>query len=343
MPKICYEDHRFSGENLAIIEQANELIADYEEQGLSLTLRQLYYRFVAADLIPNSQKSYDKLGDVISNARLAGLVDWDAIEDRGRNLIAHSHWSHPREIIETAARSFYIDVWQDQPLRCEVWVEKQALEGVIGQACAPLDVPYFACKGYTSQSEMWRASQRFRKYLEERSQGMILIHLGDHDPSGIDMTRDIQDRLSKTFGLGECVKVVRIALNMDQIRRYRPPPNPAKTTDSRSGDYIEKYGTSSWELDALEPRTLVDLIRKSIEGCILERGKYDERVAEQVLARERIAALAKRWDELHGEPEPEAAPKTSPWMSGLLPGKPRAKAKTKPKLKTKKKTAQRKR
>lgn len=303
MPLIRYEDHRFSRDNLAIVEQANELLADYAEDGLAVTLRQLYYRFVAMDLIPNSKQSYNKFGDVIAYARLAGLIDWEAIEDRARNLIAHDHWDHPRDIIKTAAKAFHVDVWQDQPLRCEVWVEKQALEGVVGLACSPLDVPYFACKGYTSQSEMWRASERFRRYLEERGQGMFLIHLGDHDPSGIDMTRDIQDRLSKTFKLGKLVHVQRIALNMDQIRRYRPPPNPAKTTDSRSGDYIEKYGESSWELDALEPRTLVELIQRSIKlvaklvgACqatvynyLARRGKLVSRAQAMQKAQERLA------------------------------------------------------
>lgn len=322
MPCIFYEEHRFSDANHEIIEHANELIEDYAEQGLSLTLRQLYYRFVAADLLPNSQKSYDKLGDVISNARLAGLVDWDAIEDRGRNLIAASHWAHPRDILKTAAGSYNVDRWQDQPIRCEVWVEKQALEGVVGQACDPFDVAYFACKGYTSQSEMWRASQRFKRY-NNNGQGMFLIHLGDHDPSGIDMTRDISDRINKTFGLDGGVHVERIALNMDQIREYRPPPNPAKMTDSRAGDYVSKYGASSWELDALEPRTLVELIRRTIKICIREPEKYKAREAEEKLARQRIAAIAERWDELHGgDDTPPPAPTTPEWMAGMpMPGK----------------------
>jgi len=300
MPLIEYVSRRFSPESLDIIERANEIIDDYAEQGLVLTLRQLYYRFVSADIIPNEKREYDKLGDVISNGRLAGLIDWDAIEDRGRELRRNSHWEDPAHIIRDAAAAYGIDRWVTQGVRPEVWVEKQALEGVIGQACEPFDVAYFACKGYTSQSEMWRASRRFESYLR-RGQLPVVIHLGDHDPSGIDMTRDIDDRLNETFRLqefcGTRIPVRRIALNMDQIRRYSPPPNPAKLTDSRSGEYVKRFGESSWELDALEPSTLRDLIQSAIRA-VINLGRYDEKVELERLGREQLKEVSERWKEI---------------------------------------------
>ena len=261
MTKTAYIAKNFAPSSLDLIEQANDIIEEYQADGLKLTLRQLYYQFVSRDLIRNKQTEYKRLGGIISDARLAGLIDWEAIEDRTRNLNGNSHWSNPGEIIRAAARSFQLDHWEGQPHHVEVWIEKEALVGVIASICKDLDVNYFACKGYVSQSEMWSAAQRMRAY-ERSGQKPVIIHLGDHDPSGIDMTRDIGDRQG-TFWAG--VEVNRIALNMDQVLAYNPPPNPAKLTDSRCKGYLDRYGDESWELDALEPRELRQLIREAVE------------------------------------------------------------------------------
>ena len=261
MAKICYEQKTFRDTSLALIEVANAIIDDYAAQGFSLTLRQIYYQMVSRDIIANSDREYKRLGSIVANARLAGLIDWEAIEDRTRNIRHNAHWSSPRSIINAAIQSYQIDKWQGQPYRVEVWVEKDALIGVLEAACRPLDVAWFSCRGYTSASEMWEAGQRCVAAIEA-GQHPVIIHLGDHDPSGIDMTRDIHDRLC--LFAGSHVTVNRIALNMDQVEQYGPPPNPAKLTDSRADGYIDEYGYSSWELDALEPTVLVGLIKEAV-------------------------------------------------------------------------------
>lgn len=258
--KIQYVSKRFGVQALTVIENANRIIEEYESQGFDLTLRQLYYQFVSRDLIANSQKEYKKLGNIISDARLAGLVSWQAIVDRTRNLQRNSHWSGPREIVESAVASFAMDRWAQQNYRVEVWIEKDALIGVIENVCTELDVPYFSCRGYTSQSEMWSAAMRLKRY-KNNGQTPVIVHLGDHDPSGKDMTRDIEDRIAMFMG---GVKVERIALNIDQVRKFRPPPNPAKITDSRAENYIREFGKNSWELDALDPKILRDLIEETV-------------------------------------------------------------------------------
>lgn len=293
MTKIAYLEKAFQGSSLDIIEKANRIIVDYSEQGLILTLRQLYYRFVASGWIPNSQKSYSRLGSIVNDGRLAGLIDWEAIEDRGRNLNKPSTWDSPSDIINTASRSYAIDLWEGQKNRVEVWVEKQALEAVVENACQPWACPSFACKGYTSQSEMWGASGRFKEY-RRRGQRPVIIHLGDHDPSGIDMTRDIEDRL-RMFRIE--VEVNRIALNMDQVEKFDPPPNPAKLTDSRAQGYIERFGDDSWELDALEPKFLNELIQDTIAGYV-NMDKFEARRERQEREREELKAVAQNWDEV---------------------------------------------
>jgi len=287
--KRRYIDKNFRNSSLALIEQANEIIEAYQADGYDLTLRQLYYQFVARDYLPNRQTEYSRLGSVINDARLAGMIDWDSIVDRTRSYESLGHWSSPADILRSAASSYHINLRSDQDEYLEVWVEKDALVGVIEKACSPLDVGYLSCRGYVSQSAMWRAAQRFinqQAYYET-----TLIHLGDHDPSGIDMTRDIQDRL-RMFGADVVVK--RIALTMEQIDELQPPPNPAKTTDSRYESYIAEYGEESWELDALDPRYLVDLITEVV-GDHTDEDLFDAQVEIQESQRKEIRKVADDW------------------------------------------------
>jgi len=295
MPRICYVPRNFSARSLVLIHAANLFIQAYQQQGYSLTLRQLYYRFVAKNILPNTMRDYKNLGNLINDARLAGLIDWEAIEDRTRNLEANTHWEQPQDLVEAISEHYLQDLWAGQEVRMEVWVEKEALVDVVGQIARQLDVPYFACRGYVSQSEMWGASQRLEGYYDDGvCQEVIVLHLGDHDPSGIDMTRDIQERLD----LFEArVQVVRIALNGDQIQQYNPPPNPARFTDSRYKQYVRAHGRESWELDALEPSILTALIAQHIQAYRND-ALYKKALNQTKRERTKLRKVAKRWDDV---------------------------------------------
>ena len=269
MPKIAYQTIKMSADRLELVRQCNIVIREYQADGLLLTLRQLYYQLVSRDIIPNQVKEYKRLGDVVNDGRLSGLMDWDAIEDRTRELVVSPHWSSPEDILRSCVNSFRVERWEDQDVHPEVWIEKEALSGVFERICRSLDVGCFACRGYTSQSEMWGAAMRFVRHIEAGKK-VVVFHFGDHDPSGIDMTRDIEDRIrmfaahhvgNKAYSM---IEINRLALNMDQVRQYNPPENPAKTTDSRFASYEQLYGDKSWELDALNPRTLQKLVRDNV-------------------------------------------------------------------------------
>lgn len=289
--KISYIDKKFNKSSISLIEQANEIIVEYQSEGYDLTLRQLYYQFVARDIIANRQSEYKRLGSVINDARLAGLIDWDSIIDRTRDFEKLSHWDSPADILQSAANSYGIDTRANQKDYIEVWVEKDALVGVIEKACTPLDVGYLSCRGFVSQSAMWLAAQRFRRKEHQKRKDAYLIHLGDHDPSGIDMTRDIQDRLNM---FGSSVAVKRIALTMEQIEEQQPPPNPAKTTDSRYASYVAEHGEESWELDALDPRFLVDLITEEV-GLHTDFDLREQLIKKQEKERKAIRKIADNW------------------------------------------------
>lgn len=281
-------DRNFNDSSLTVIVAAIQICEEYAAQGFDLTLRQLYYQFVARGYIANKDTEYKRLGSIINDARLAGLVDWDFIVDRTRFLRDYDTKESPSEAIMEAADRYIIDVWADQPYRPEVWIEKDALVGVIEGVCNRLRVPFFSCRGYVSQSEMYEAAQRMQRWPSR--QDPIVFHLGDHDPSGIDMTRDIQERLDL---FGAACDVKRIALTMDQVRAINPPPNPAKLTDARSRDYVSRYGSESWELDALDPAMMSDLIERAIRG-IVDADIWAVSAARERAQRERMQEMAEQ-------------------------------------------------
>jgi hypothetical protein len=292
--KEAFITKRFGADARNTIEHANAILEEYRSQGLVLTLRQLYYQFVSRNLIENKQQAYKRLGDIMADARLAGLVDWDMIEDRGRVYHDPPKWGTPADIIEACSRQYREDLWSGQDWRPEVWVEKEALIGVIERPCLDLRVPYFACKGYNSVSVVYEAGQRFRRWIDA-GQTPVVFHLGDHDPSGIAMTGDNRERLSLV--VGEPVKVERLALNMDQVERYQPPPNFAKTTDTRAEAYIAKFGNQSWELDALEPNVIEELIRDAINPLI-NRRKWKAALDIETQSRVALETVSDKWDDV---------------------------------------------
>lgn len=293
MPKIAYITKKMQKKSLIKIAQANEIIEDYDSQGYKLTLRQLYYQFVSKDLIPNNMKEYKKLGAIINDARLAGLIDWDAIEDRTRAMKGYYGHDSPEDAIRSASYSYKENKMYDQDTIVEVWVEKEALTGIIRTACYNWQLSFFACKGYPSQSSMHEAAQRHVKH-QNNDKNVIVLHMGDHDPSGIDMTRDIEERLSL---FGSDAEVRRIALNMHQINQFNPPPNPAKMTDSRASDYIHEFGSSSWELDALTPEQLNSLIDDQID-TIYDHEVWEESKRNEEKSEKRIRQIARNYDEI---------------------------------------------
>lgn len=289
MSKICYVPKTFKASSLAIIEQAESIIEEYQAQGFTLTLRQLYYQFVARDLLANKQTEYKRLGSIIDDAKNAGLLPWAALEDRTRFVRTQSAWSGPYEIVETCAHQFHINRWLTQQWAPEVWIEKDALIGVIEGVCDELDVPFFACRGYVSGSAQWRAGRRAID-AQKTKRKPIIFHLGDHDPSGLDMTRDNSEKIN-LYAKANGIQVRRLALNMEQVQQYDPPPNPAKETDSRHAAYSAQFGDQSWELDALEPSVIAGLIRENVERLI-DREAWDEVVSREDAGRKRLSEIA---------------------------------------------------
>ena len=262
--KVRYESWSPNKATNALCHFAEKKIEKYLAMGYTLSVRQVYYQLVAANLIDNDEKSYKRVCTMLLNARMAGRIAWTAIEDRGRNLNELAWWTSENAMLESCSTSYRIDRWDYQRSRPEVWVEKDALIGVLGKVCREFQVPFISCRGYTSGSEAWAAAQRFRKHSDGYQENVVL-YFGDHDPSGVNMTDDIRERLG-TFGAE--VDVRRMALTWEQIEKYDPPAQAVKKGDSRTAAYVKKYGTLCYELDALDPEVLGDLVRREVKSLI---------------------------------------------------------------------------
>lgn len=290
MSKVCFIPKDFRKSSVELIEFMNTLIESYQDQGYTLTVRQLYYQLVARDVIPNDLNSYKRTAAIINDAKLAGLIDWDAIEDRTRDFIVRSRCNSVSSILDSCVRSFHMNMWQEQEYQVYVVVEKEALVGVLERTCNTYDVPLLAARGYPSSSVLYDFAQSHIIHKSMHKQH-IIIHLGDHDPSGIDMTRDLTERLNLLYGGPVNLAVERIALNYDQIEELRPPKNPAKDTDSRFESYRKKFGSSSWELDALSPQFLNDLVESKINEFI-DFDEWDLRKSEISSKKRQLQAIS---------------------------------------------------
>jgi len=177
-------------ERLSII---NGIIEEYQEQGYVLTLRQLYYQLVSRDVVPNKQSEYSKLSTLLKEGRMAGIVDWEAIEDRLRKPSSPASFENPEEILKAAINQYALPRQAGQKTYVEVWVEKDALSGVLKRVTEKYHVPILVNRGYSSASAMFDSYQRFKDAHEE-GKAVKILYLGDYDPSGMDMIRDIRER-----------------------------------------------------------------------------------------------------------------------------------------------------
>lgn len=272
MSKEKFQDVNFRGKSKELIAHCQLIITSYLKQNLKLTLRQLYYQLVSKNIIENKERSYKNLSSLVSDARLAGLLDWDAIEDRIRVPKVPLEFENVSELINWANYWYRLPRWRGQDHYVELWVEKDALAGVLQPIARQFHATMMVNRGYSSQSAMYEAANRFKDKFVEGQPG-ILFYLGDHDPSGEDMVRDIRDRL-KMFGVYD-LEVKKLALTMDQIEEHDPPPNPAKLTDPRSDAYVAEHGASSWEVDALPPEVLTEIITSAFDE-VIDQDKVDE-------------------------------------------------------------------
>lgn len=268
------------GRQSKFIPIAQQVISQY--RGMRLTVRQIFYRFVSMGVFPNTQSSYNMLDKALTIARKRGLIPFEAIEDRVREFIggeypfsgltpedvfdeAVSDYESAEETFQDSWRNFNLPYWYGQPKHVEVWLEKDALSGVFQQVTGNYNVYLAPCRGYPSLSFLYEAVKRLR-HIDRGEKEIVILYFGDFDMRGVDIQRHLTESLD-FFDLGH-VNAKRMALTKQQVTEYNLPSQPSKKTDSMVRGWIERHGDVAWELDALEPNVLVQIIREAIEENI---------------------------------------------------------------------------
>ena len=275
--KLAFRTQRITPKRAEQIERANAILEEYAEQGYRLTLRQLYYQLVARDMVPNAVREYTKLSETCVIGRMNGLIDWYAMEDRLRKPYLTYAVGSIEEAIEDTISQYKRDRQEGQPCNIEIWTEKDAVSNILKRVSEHYHTRLMVNRGYTSCSAMYEAHNRVQDAPND--DGSVILYVGDHDPSGLDMLRDIEDRLEE-FGVGGRFKIVPVALTMEQIKKYDPPPNPAKISDPRAGWYIREFGDMSWELDALKPEVLEKIVKRAVLAH-LDSEKFGDMLEEE--------------------------------------------------------------
>jgi hypothetical protein len=346
MAKEKFEDRRLTGtinvackyddgnvrywaaDKAEVVAHIVSIVNTYSRKGYVLTLRQLHYQLVSRNWIINHDTAYKKLGSILDDCRYAGVIDWSAIEDRGRVPYLPYYADDAAEAVEDITASFRINRQEGQTNYVELWTEKDALSGILKRTTEKYHVQLVVNKGYTSSSAIYGAYERVVERILN-GQKVTILYFGDHDPSGLDMIRDIRDRLrfflsrgdtlranerfnslvedwwinsgNDIYGLvsmkfceesvlklmndddneglfddfnagkvayylfyNELFTVRAIGLTMDQIEEHLLPPNPTKMTDSRAANYVKEFGRTCWEVDALNPETLTEIVEYNI-------------------------------------------------------------------------------
>lgn len=270
-----------------VIQHIVAIVEEYENEGYKLTLRQLHYQLVTNNWIVNHDTAYKKLGCILDDCRYAGLIDWDSIEDRGRVPYIPYAVDSVSEALKDTVDTYRRNRQEGQDNVVEVWTEKDALSGIFKRTTQKYHVRLVVNKGYTSSSAIYEAYQRVLNNLRDQ-QFTTILYFGDHDPSGLDMIRDVRERLEFMLTNGEhrlteveeFFKVLPIGLNMKQIKAYNLPANPTKLTDTRSDKYIAQFGKTCWEVDALKPDVLTNILEMNILREISET-KYESMLAKE--------------------------------------------------------------
>ncbi len=262
-----------------LITLSKDIIAEYDGK---ITLRQLFYRLVSKHIIPNTHQAYKRVLGAMKDARVKTReISFDTFEDKTRDFTGRNgrNFTKPDDLFEdeketyesaeqtfrNTANVFDLPTWYGQPNYVEVWCEKDALENVFLPVCLKHSVTFGAARGVPSISWMYDAARRFRRIgINKEIERMVILLYVDHDPSGECIVKTVENYLYDVFKVRH-IDIRQMALTQEQIVTLNIPPIPAKSSDSRSAKWVLTHGNiAAAELDAVEPRTLREMVKNDI-------------------------------------------------------------------------------
>lgn len=240
-----------------------------------MTLRQLYYRLVSKLILENCKAEYQRLSNYMTAAREEGSIIPEWIVDRSKPEIIPDVWDDVGSYIEAVSMSYHRDYWNEQPYYCEVWIEKDSLTGSIENTIKNLGVTLRAHRGYGSCTKKMEIATLF----DSISKPIQIFYIGDHDPSGIDIERDLLSKITQYMETEKFISLERLAISRDDIETFNLPPLRVKAKDPRAKAFTKLHGYEVVEADALPPSELRRRIQESVSTLInVERWNHNVRI-----------------------------------------------------------------
>ena len=258
------------------------------EEAQPITGRGVGYKLFTAGLIPSMATSdMARVYRLLKEARERELIPWDWIVDETRALERVATWNHPEQYVECVSRSYRRDFWNLQPVRVEVWSEKGTVRGVLDPVLDAYGVGFRVMHGFSGATTVHDVAE------DDDGRDLIVLYVGDYDPSGLCMSEhDLPNRLEKYDG--DHVVLKRIALCREHLTGLPSFPASDKKKDPRYRWFVDNYGTRCWELDALDPNTLRDIVREAIEAEI-EPEAWDRCATIERAERESLRSVLDSW------------------------------------------------
>lgn len=221
------------------------------------TVRQVFYQATVRGIVDKTEAGYAIVQRELVYLRIHGQMPWSWLADNTRWMRKPTTWRDPAEALEATAALYRKALWADADVQIEIWLEKDALSGVIHDVCSRYDVPLMVTRGYASLSFLYAAAEK----IVDVDRPAFIYHLGDFDPSGVDAGRKIHETLRDLAPEAE-IHFQRLAVTPQQIDTWKLPSRPTKQTDTRAN----RFGSAiSVELDAIAPDLLRRLVQRAIE------------------------------------------------------------------------------
>ena len=255
------------------------------------SLRQVFYLAVSASLVEKTEKGYKCVGRNIKKARLNGCLSWGAIVDHTRNQTARRAYESLDSALAETATYYHRKMWTTQPAQCELWIEKRTLLGPLQQTALSMDVPIFPCNGFASLTFLHDASQEIARRWMERGQRTRILYIGDLDPSGLEIERQVHARLRELSGCAEAVQELRrLTVTREQADLWSLPTRPTKYGGSHAGDFEGE----SVEVEAVPPAQLRALTADAIGECVEDPDQWNLTLEDEDDERRALLFLSER-------------------------------------------------
>lgn len=239
----------------AEIQDRRQALYDIVDEQKPMSVRGTFYQGSVRDVVEKTEPGYDKVQRTLVSMRRDGMLPYDWLTDNSRWQRKPTTYNSVEQALRETASQYRRAMWADADCYVEIWLEKDALAGVILPVTDNYDVPLMVARGYSSLTFLYTAAEHIRRVRKPT----FIYHLGDYDPSGVNAGEKIEQTLREMAPEAE-IHFERIAVNLDQIKRWNLPTRPTKKTDSRA----KNFGDISVELDAIAPGQLRRIVNDAI-------------------------------------------------------------------------------